>query len=740
MRPATLAQRAIGYSWRKRPVLRLLLLLGACLPAGTALAQAAVADGATQVEEVLVTARKRVETVQDVPATIGVVSQTAIANTGAVSLLQLQSVAPGINLAKAPTGNEVGVTIRGLGSAPGVPSFDSSVSLFVDGVYAPRSRELAASMFDVDRIEVIRGTQAALLGKNTSLGAINLITRKPGAAFAADARGSYEFERGSTLLTGGADLPLGGTVRLRISGQTTSDEGWVKNVINDQYAPRTTDDAVRAVLVWEPTPDLEITGFIQHDFSRNFGSPVEQVASTGLPELLGAIAGYPGAVETRLDRRNAVTSPVLGGEQREKMRVDKSALTVNWQLGEHTLTSITAYSRYIDRNVADSDMAPGDYLLRGVDEKSHQFTQEVRLVSPADRTFSYIVGGLYLDGRLQNHTALTGNYPFGPLPGVRFAGAERTDFDQDDTATSIFAQGDYKLTEALRLTAGLRWTHEKKSVDLGRVVLTPGLLSLVVFPPYAPFSLEESEGNVDYSVGGQYEFNSNTRFYVSYGKGTKSGGFAQSVTRLETAPYDKEVAKTAEAGLKLQASNRTWVFNVAAFDTRVDGFQLVTFNGVQFVVGNTDLSSRGFEVEGYWYPVSGLRLYLNSTYADAKDRHTKEPIPLAPKWSGSAGFSYRGHVTDALDWKADGSVDFRSKRYYQQDPATSPPGEAFTPVNLGLALGSSDDSWEVRLIGRNLTDETESAFAFPTPLLPPGNQNAIAERGRTIALQISARR
>ncbi|MDB5446064.1 MAG: hypothetical protein JWQ97_1381, partial [Phenylobacterium sp.] len=283
-------------------------------------------------------------------------------------------------------------------------------------------------------------------------------------------------------------------------------------------------------------------------------------------------------------------------------------------------------------------------------------------------------------------------------------------------------------------------TQEKKSVDLGRNTLAPGLLTAFVFPAFAPFSMQNTEANIDYSGGVQYAINRDALVYVSYGKGTKSGGFAQSISDLRKSPYAKEVAKTAEVGLKLQGQSRTWVFNVAAFNTRVDGYQLVTFNGIGFNIGNTDLKSQGFEVESYWRPVSGLRLFLNNTYADALDRRTHSPIPLAPKWTGSVGFDYRREVTDRLAVKADGSVDYRSKRYYQQDPSTSPPGAAFTTLNMGVALAASDDRWEARLIGRNLTDRTVSFFALPTPLLGPGNQNAIAERGRTVALQVSVRR
>jgi iron complex outermembrane receptor protein len=718
-----------------------LLASGACLYATGAFAQEPLAPASTsvgQVEEVVVTARKRAESVQDVPVTIGVVTPTAIANSGVSSLLQLQSVAPDVNLAKGPTGAEIGVTIRGLGSEPGEPAFDSSVSLFVDGVYAPRTREFAASMFDIDRIEVIRGTQAALLGKNTSLGAISLVTRRPGDQYETDLRASYEFERGSKLVTGGVDIPISDTLQLRIAGQANWDEGWVHDVITHSYATRTDDKAIRATLVWNPTDDLDITAMFQHDQNNNYGSPVEQIASTGAPELLAALAGYPGTVDTGLNRVNALSSPSLpDGEQHERLRLDKYSLTANWTIADHTLTSITGYSQDADANISDVDMLPGDYALRGVNENFHQFSQELRIVSPSDKALTYVVGALYLKSRLKNATGITADYPFSPLPGIPLTGAETTHFGQEDSAVSGFAQGDYKLIAALHLTAGLRWTQETKQADLDRVVTTPGLLTVFTYPAFAPFSLQNTEANLDYSAGLQYDLTPDYMAYISYGKGTKSGGFAESLSNLNDSPYKKEVAKTVEVGVKLQDPDRKWLLNGAIFDTRVDGFQLVTFNGIDFNIGNADLSSQGFELQGEWHPLEGLKLFINNTYAYAQDRHTHDPIPLAPKWTGSAGFAYRGMITGQLDWMADGSIDYRSKRYYQQDPMTSPPGQPFTTLNLGVALGANDDSWELRLIGRNLTDATELAFDFPTPLLPPGNQSGVAERGRTIALQLS---
>lgn len=692
--------------------------------------------------DIVVTARKRSETVQNVPITIQAISEEALIRTGSTSLLDLARVAPGINITRAPNESQVGITLRGLGTNAGVPSFDSSVSLFVDGVYAPRSREFSASLFDVQRIEVISGTQAALLGKNTSLGAVNIVTRKPGKTLAVDARASYEFELGTPVLAGGIDLPLSDTLRVRISGQSENNKGWIKNLATGTNVPRADNDSIRGVVVWEPHDGFDLTGTVQHFVGRNRGSAVEFVQTDGkTPQLLAALAGFPGTIDDRLDRVTSLSTPSAnaGGDQTENLRVDKYILTGNISLGEHVLTSITGYSNYAERAVADLDYLPSDYGVQLVHESGEQFTQEFRLVSPAGRRFRYLIGGLYLNGTLNNQTAFIVNYPFEVAPGVPFAGSENTDFFQRTTTYSAFGQGSYDIVRGLEATVGLRFTNEKKSIDLARDVLMPGFFSAVVFPPYPRAQFSRSENDFDYSAGLSYKITKDILVFASYGKGTKGGGFAQSVTRLDQTEYGKEISRTVEAGVKISDPDRRWIFNLSAFNTNVDNFQVVSFTGVQFVVINTNLRSRGFELATYWYPVPEVRLFLNNTFADAKDRGNGNPIPLAPKWTGSGGFNLDTPISSGLRFRVDGSIDWRGKRYYQQNPNTSPPGNSFVTYNLSAAVATADDRYELRLIGRNLSNANSIAFDFPTPFLPAGNQSATSERSRTIALQLSVR-
>ncbi|MBV1686309.1 TonB-dependent receptor plug domain-containing protein [Novosphingobium sp. G106] len=243
---------------------------------------APVAENAAPVSgDILVTARKRTETVQRVPATVGVVGPETLAATSSTSLLELPSVASGINITRPGIGNEVGITIRGLGSDAFEPSFHTSVGLFADEIYIPHNRGFATSMFDVERIEIIRGTQSALLGRNSTLGAVKLVSRKPGNEFSADFRTSYEFERGSTQFAGGVDIPIAENLAVRVAGLVSDDQGWVYNRVSQDYGAHRKDTAYRAVLRWQPSDRLDITAIAQHGVSQNHGLAIEFIDDNG---------------------------------------------------------------------------------------------------------------------------------------------------------------------------------------------------------------------------------------------------------------------------------------------------------------------------------------------------------------------------------------------------------------------------------------------------------------------------
>lgn len=684
--------------------------------------------------EIVVTARKRSELAQEVPASIDLITADTIAAKGVDDFTDISAVAPSINISNAPSPNLFSITIRGLGSEPGNPSFDSSVSLFVDGVYTPRSREFSSSLFDVGTIETVKGTQAALLGKNTSLGAVNLTTRRPGSDFGFDLRVSHEFEVWKNRVEGGVDVPLTGNFSVRLSGLYDYNRGAIRNVIDNGFGPGSESSAGRVVALWSPVADLEVVAMYQVTRDINRGAGSEFVRATAVPGALAVAAGYPGVFEADLDNRTSVYSAALGGAGYGTLDGQRGLLTVNWTLGEYTLTAQTGYTKSNSNSRGNVSFIPGDYGLQYIDDRSEQVSQEVRLTSPDHRPFRFIVGALYLDGSYDNDTTNSFHYPgTPPVTGIAL-----TNFYQDNRAISAFGQVDFDPISNLTLSAGLRYTNEKKSVDLGRTAVEPGLYSLVVLPPYAPFSMSKTEGNVDASFGVSYQVTPDVLVYGSVGQGTKAGGYAQSASYLDQSEYDPERARTAELGFKSQFADRTITLNAAGFYTEVKDFQLVTFTGLSFEVDNTNLETYGIESEISWTPNRDLRLFWNNTYAHARDAILDSDTTHAPRWSGIVGASFGPEISDGLRFTIDADLTYHSSESSQRNQSNVVRIPTSQRANLSLGL-VDDDGWSVRLIGKNLNDERTFGFVFPAPLMPTGNVVAIPNEPRTIALQFGFR-
>ncbi len=695
----------------------------------------AQSEAAPQDDEIVVTARLRAETVQDAPVSVNVATQETLDRVGATSLLDLPRAVPGVIIQKVPNSSQAGVTLRGLGSSPGAASFESSVGLFVNGAYVPRTRDFAAALFDIQRVEVVRGTQSSMLGKNTSLGAINVVTRRPGQDFDADFSVLREFELESWTINGGVSVPLAQGLSVRLSGQSESLGGWVSNAVTGGDSEEVDRDAARLTLAWDPSVNFDATFVYDTQDYTGQGMPAEAIAAT--PEAFGlsALAGFPG-FETNFDRINASSDSRVADAFVEDSSVDRASLTMHWRRGDYEITSQTAWSQGDSLASAGVDFLPGDYLLQVTNIDTSALSQEFRLTSPVEGRFRYVAGLYFATNEFDQWQTLDGGYPVTPPGDGKF----QTDFDQTTDSWSAFVQADYDLTEQLTLSGGVRYTDEQKDVDLARTVITPGFVSTIVYPPYAPFSASRSESVTDGLINLSYNASEDLMFYVSWAQGTKSGGFADSATLLDQSEYEAEIAQTAELGVRYQSSDRQLTANATLFSTEVEDYQLVTFTGTQFVIDNTNLEAVGVESEVFWRPsfASGLTISWRNTYSDAQDADSGAQIPRAPEWSGGVVLAYTQPIASGWRLSLDGSVDYESSQTHQQDPAAVPIAESVTMLGAGVGL-ESDNGLSLRLIGRNLTDENRYTFVFPTPFLPPGNAMAISERPRTIALQLAYR-
>ncbi len=681
--------------------------------------------------DIVVTARLRSETLQNTPASVSVATAASLQNAGVTSALDLARVVPGLVIERTPAGLATSVSLRGLGSTGAPGTFESSVGFFVNGVYLPRSRDFSTSLFDVDRVEVVRGSQGSVLGKNTSLGAVNLITKKPGRDLEGDIALTHEFNFDSWTATGGISVPLSDTLSVRLAGIYDHQGGWVRNLVTGRDDGKGKREAGRATVVWTPTSAFDAALVYEHLDVRLEGLPAELGQINAAVIGLSTLAGFP-TLESKLDRRSANSDSRIPGGYFDTDNIDRASLTARLRLGEYEILSQTAYADTSGVSDGGLDYLPGDYFRYTVGTDTSTFSQELRLTSPNDRRFRYVVGGYFGRNTFRQVDEWNLTYP-PPLGATRFINF----VDQTTTSESVFGQADVDIVKRLTLSGGVRYTHERKETDFERRVLVPGAFT-GAFPAYAPFTLSRKENAVDGLVNLRYTASDDLMFYAAWSQGTKSGGFASVVGLLDKSEYSPEVAQTGEVGVRYQTPDRAVTLNATLFSTKVDDYQLSTFNGATFIVQNTDLRSRGVEAQVIWRPsfVSGLRVDVSGTYADTKDTITGGRIPNAPRWNSAATLDYRHPLGSGFSLDINGGVKYESSQTRQRDPNFPPPSDAITKYDASIAL-MSDAGYSVRVLGRNLSNANRSVFAFATAFVGPGSYLATSEHPRTIALELS---
>jgi len=711
------------------------VLWGVLLLGATAGAQGA----APALEEIIVTAQKRNENVQDIPLTINVVNGDTIDRFNIRDTNDLARNVPGLVIQQTPQ-NLSQVTVRGLGTGAGGESLDQSVGLFIDGVWAGRIREFQASLFDLERVEVIKGSQTALLGKNTSLGAVSIVSRRPGDVLAGYLQGDYEFEFGSRYANGAVDIPTGfGNYRLAFNN--VSEQGYVDNDTTGNEVPQRNQSTGRASAQFDLAAEGTLLLMYQYD-------DLDIQGDTFQPDndAVGFMASMDPTANIGIDQtKNAWTSYGDNGDADDTQDSQRGIIEYEQALGEYQFTALSGWSKYDNQRLTDSDFLSVDYLTTAFDSDNEQFSQELRLASPSGARFDYVTGLFYLDADMHYASILDASFP--PpylLGGLPLDGANQLNYQQDTQVWSPFGQLNYAFDERWRVTLGLRYTDEEKSATFERVRTRSAgpvsdILANVLYPVVPPTDLDRSEDNVDGSINVQYSLAESVTTYLSWARGSKSGGFTTEVALPENAEYDTEEADTTELGIKSLLAGGAAMLNASVFYTEIQNFQIISFIGTAFVTETVPAESQGIEFEGRWAATEALTLGASGTYADAQQKDTDLRLPYAPEWAGALNASYVYPWHDAgLQWRLDGAANYRSAQYMQRDEKGR--DGPLTLFDLRLALASADDAWEVAILGRNLLDQATS-FTFDYPgfggnTVPVGSTTiGSLNRPRTIALQ-----
>jgi iron complex outermembrane recepter protein len=697
--------------------------------------------------EIVVTALKRSASAQNVPATIALITGETIVKANISSGLELSKVAPGVIVQAGPGVSPV-AAIRGIGTSASNFAFDQSVALFVDGVFLARGRDYSASIFDVGDIQVIKGSQSAILGKNTTVGAIALTTHRPEDKFGYLLSYNHDLTLGSDTVDAMLNLPLSPTLAVRLSGRYADLEGWKHNELLNEDTSMVRTRAGRISLRWQPSNDLDWNVNYQHETFRSTGQGFYIGGDkNGLVAAYAAAAGDPNFISGFNDRFRSSPRPGFPNDY-ARNKSDRVISNLTYSFGEgYSLTSTTAYVRSRGSYLFNNNAVANSPVYFSSDlNGSNTVSQEVRVATPRIGMFDLVAGALYY------HDVYRYNLGIDALAPSPIVGAMNSKYKQTTEAWSGFAALNGYLTDSLTVSGAIRYTHETRRADYVRDIIRPGNLTSLIYQPFAPTSLERGRGYFDWSGSIQYEIAPRVMVYSSYGKGSKSLGFAQAPNNplalrpngTRAAEIDPESAKTFEAGIKIGSGGGSHL-NVAFFNITIDNYQTSLFSGTEFIVKNIDIRSRGAELEATLRATDNLRFSLNLTYADTLNKDhlptERDVLVRAPKWSGIASVNYETELNDKLRLEVDASSQFRSSFYFQDTLASNVPQAAgVAKIDLRAALTHKPSGIEVAIIGQNLTNRRVPDYGAG---LFPGVAGAYlvsTEPPRRVSLQLTLRK
>jgi iron complex outermembrane recepter protein len=701
------------------------------------------AESSDQLGDIIVTARRREETAQSVPLAISVQTGEALEQRQVSDLFSLQQLTPSFQAqAQSAQVGATRFTIRGIGTSVVGPQIESSVGMVIDDVPMARPELGNLPFFDLDRIEVLRGPQGMLFGKNAAAGLVNIVTNKPKLGV-AELMASATYGNMTNAPSGGhrarlevaGNVPLGDNAAFRLNAFVKHDDAFTANVRPNSDKLGMTMYGVRGKLLFEPSDALSI--YLSADYAKEEGAAesvlVHRRAAPG-----GTFATFDaanGITSSPDNTRFAANAPIFAG-----FEVYGGSAKIDLALGDHTLSSITSLRRFDLSEGHDQDAVSVDLfdtVRSGINQK--QFSSELRLASPADGALKYQLGVFYLNYTgVQDITFLGGNFlapaflpPGVPLPpGFRLFG-ERTVLQLNNKSYAAYGEVQYDLTDSFSITAGIRYT--KDDYVYSNTLSLPSPVILRIFSALGGFSTvpdtKLSNDNVSYRFIANYKFNDDAMVYGSYSKGYKGPTFDQ-FTGLTVAP---EIPKVWELGLKATLLDRRLRFNLALFDETFDGFQTSTRVGTQSrVVSAGQLKARGVEADLTVVPVDGLTITASLLYNDTEYKSLRVPCyPLqpagttgtnvclpggltdvsgnqlaqAPRWTESIAIRYETPISNDWNGFVQGDGYFRSSQNFRtnNDPNT----QLGSTSTFGASIGAQRDDGRlgVTVFVRNLFDK-----------------------------------
>lgn len=732
----------------------------------TAKSAASQHQGVTALDTVKVTAQHREENVQKIPLAVSVVDAQALERSQATDISSLATLVPSVTFT---AGNELrnnSIRIRGVGTDVFSTGVEPSISTVVDGVVLQRPGSAFSDLGDIERVEVLRGPQGTLFGKNSSAGVINVVTRAPDFDGTSGNFSTLVAQDNEYRVNGAISGPLSNGLAYRVAAFYRTQDGNVENLqtghsVNDQKAYGT-----RGKLAWR-SEDERSDVTLSADFSKL------NADCCALPLVIAS--NNPRAISTGTnvgrdnDQVNNDVSPYV------HQKNYGASLTANVGLGDYTLTSITAWRKFDNESDVDLDDTQGRFITRNFNiESSRTTSQEVRLASPTGGAFDYIVGAYYFDGSVYNYLdrrglnigAIATINPDGTVvpvvPGDQAVLTGNSVVDSRNA--SLFSQGNWHVTDQFTLTGGVRFIDEKQTLRFVRPVAGyfNGSSQAPTNPVFGPVTGNYSDTATIGKFSGTYEFTPQITGYASWSTGYKGEGLAATLgltaAQFAQLPAPAETSNLLEAGLKTTLFDNALMLNLTGFRTRIDDYQAQTYNaasGLVILTSAGGVAIDGVELEFTARPHAYFSITGGVTWLDARfdgvpngpcytgqtpvmgcvpaapggasvQNLNGKPFMNAPKWRYTLSSRYDAPLTANVDvyvqadyrWQDDVIFDI------SQNPNMTQRAYGVADLSAGLIFGAG--KYDLGLFVKNVADQQYAANIMAVSTA--GGANAYAQQ------------
>lgn len=691
-------------------------------------------DDTARLGTITVTAERKAESIQDVPVAVTALDSEGLEARLIAEVQSLRTVVPNIVIEDVPGGgSSVKLFLRGVGTDNPVFSGDGAVGVYIDDVFIARALGANFDLYDIDRVEVLRGPQGTLYGRNSSGGALKLQTASPvmnetliKGELAAGNLGQIEAKAAFNLPV------VQDKLAARVSLFSSSHDPLQTNIIDGSGAFDKNIQGGRAKLLWAAAPNVDV--LFAADFVRERSLPGAAVS------FLDEDLNFDGIVDYPFDGNLYTFYSALNNPAQS---IDNSGLSarVDWRLDNGlTLTSISAYRELNFGVRGDSDgtvvarFEPNQWL------DNQTFSQELNLSGDADR-FSWL-GGLYYFQ--EQNDFLWDLTVFGNLGSPQNFQL----FDQSTEAWAVFGQATFDVTDKLSLTGGVRYTQETKDFHADGFNKTGPTVPLGGIPTGTPaFTFDDSKDfeNTSYRASADYSFTDNILGYVSYSTGYRSGGFnggARTLAQVSAPPFEEETVDTAEIGVKSDLANGRIRFNANYFSSEFKNLQEAALQGGGFSTVNSDAEISGLEIEARALVTDNLRVGFQGSTLDSNIKQNGNRAKYTPEFSYSVTADYNLPLANGGEFFVSGSAAYEDD-YFQgvdNDPVRIIGAHTIVDARIGYKLPG--DQWEVELAAKNLFEEEYTPHSFnivlPSPPNGPGPLSAIQypNRPRMVVLRV----